>query len=175
MRKTAFFAAVVAAAVLLAGCSAGTEASGQPSPTARAVAASDASTGSRDAEAYRLVVEGLVESPEYEELVAASIAFLDDDPTERCANGDFESLREDAAKFRELAGKLPKYDGENVTAIIAYQHAERFAQSVAFSADAFSTARTVDDVEAAMTLFGSGYDEMRELTKTVIELRESNG
>lgn len=177
MRNWLITLAVVAAMALLVGCSAGSQQQGSISSAASesaSSAASEPSAGTDSSEAYQLVVEDLVESEPYKELNSAVTAFLEDNPSERCANGDFESLRQDADKLRELAAKLPKYDGKNATAILAYQHAERFAQTAASSADAFATAKTVDDVEAATTLFGAGYDEMKELTKIVMQLREEN-
>lgn len=177
MRNRLITLAVVAAMALLVGCSAGSQQQGSISSAASesaSSAASELSAGTDSSEAYQLVVKDLIESEAYNDLNSAAIAFLEDDPAERCANGDFASLRRDADKLKELAAKLPKYDGKNATAILAYQHAERYGQVVASSAEAFATAKTVEDVEAATKLFGAGYDEAKELTKIVIQLREEN-
>ena len=177
MRNPLIVIVPVMVLALLAGCSAGNPTQGSASSVASAsvsAAASSVSASADSSEAYQLVVVNLVESPAYKEFEEAVAAFLGDNPAERYANGDFASLRQDADKLKELAGKLPKYDGKNTTAILAYQHAERYAQSVTSSADAFADAKTVEDVEAASTLFGAGYDEMKELTKIVIQLREEN-
>ena len=177
MRNPLIVIVPVMVLALLAGCSAGSPTQGSASSVASAsasVAASSVSASADSSEAYQLVVKDLVESEAYNDLNSAAIAFLEDDPDERCANGDFASLRRDADKLKELATKLPKYDGKNATAILAYQHAERYGQVVASSAEAFATAKTVEDVEAATKLFGAGYDEAKELTKIVIQLREEN-
>lgn len=177
MRSTLIMLAIVMASALLVGCSAGGQAQGpapSTTPASASSAASSVSASADSSEAYQLVVVNLVESPAYKAFEEAVAAFLGDNPAERCANGDFASLRQDADKLKELAGKLPEYDGKNATAILAYQHAERYAQSVTSSADAFADAKTVEDVESASTLLGAGYDEAKELTKIVIQLREEN-
>ena len=171
MVRRIFAFILIAVLAALAGCSSGGSQQGAASSASASGAASSAS-GSDGAEAYRLVVEELSESDAYRDFEAAVLAFLDDDPVGRCASGDFASLEKDAAKLKALAAKLPSYDGDNATAILAYQHMDRFAQSAVSSAEAFASAKTVSDVEGAEALFGAAYDEMKALSKTVIQLRE---
>lgn len=171
MRKLLFMVAVAASTALLFGCAAGGPVQHSEPSTAPSVAAPSAAGGS---ETYRLVVSDLAESQAYEEFTSAVNEYLEDNPSSRCESGDFESLRRDADNLRELAEKLPRYDGDDATATLAYQHAERYAQAVVSSADAFATAKTVADVEAATTLFGAGYDEMKELSSIVAELRRES-
>lgn len=174
MRNPLIVIVPVMVLALLAGCSAGSPTQGSASSVASAsasAAASSVSASADSSEAYQLVVKDLIESEAYNDLNSAAIAFLEDDPAERCANGDFASLRRDADKLKELAGRLPAYDGDDATAILAYQHAQRYAQAVTSSAEAYADAKTPEDVSAATTLFGAAYDEMKELTRMINDIR----
>jgi hypothetical protein len=168
MRMMSIVVSAVAAMALLAGCSDGGTAQSQP---AQASASSAASTSAGSQEAYQAVVKDLAESEAYKELTSAVIAYLDNDPVARWTNGDYESLRQDADNLKELAGKVPAYDGDDATAILAYQHAQRYAQEVTSSAEAYADAKTPEDVSAATTLFGAAYDEAKELTRMINDIR----
>ena len=170
MKRLTCIALVVIAVTFAAGCSSGASSGHVPSSASQTSPA----VRSDSAEAYRAVIDGLVDSMAYMEFQTAVTDYAGSDPSGRCAEGDFSGLAKDADRLRVLAAELPGYSGDDPTAILAYQHCERYAQLAVSSADAFAAARTVGDVESAARLFGAAYDEQKELTRIVMRLRDGN-